>query len=82
MPRPNICSCCQDIWNSENLEPVNLGKNKLYLCPGCYKEYTDVVYSAFKAGFKEGKNTDKKSDTINKKINVRTLFKKWNTGIL
>ena len=36
---PDICSCCNNIWNIENLKNIKLGKYELHLCPDCYREY-------------------------------------------
>lgn len=48
----DICVCCKEIWNHNNLVPVNLGKHKLYLCPDCFKEYMGVVKRAYAGGQK------------------------------
>ena len=50
MINPDACSCCGEIWNREKLEVVNLGKNKLRLCPDCFKEYEAALFGAFEAG--------------------------------
>ena len=39
MINPDMCSCCGEIWNRENLDNIPLGKHTLHLCPDCYKEY-------------------------------------------
>lgn len=39
MINPDICSCCGEIWNRQNLKKIPLGKHELYLCPDCYAEY-------------------------------------------
>lgn len=39
MINPDICSCCGEIWNRENLKNIPLGKHELHLCPDCYSEY-------------------------------------------
>ncbi len=36
---PDMCSCCEEIWNRENLKNIPLGKHELHLCPDCYREY-------------------------------------------
>ena len=53
MINPDVCSCCGEIWNREKLEIVNLGKNKLRLCPECFEEYEAVLFGAFKAGYRK-----------------------------
>jgi len=35
----DMCSCCNDIWNRQNLKKIPLGKHELHLCPDCYAEY-------------------------------------------
>lgn len=40
MINPDMCSCCGEIWNRQNLPNIPLGKHELHLCPDCYKEYT------------------------------------------
>ena len=30
--KADMCACCKEIWNHNNLDSVNLGKHKLYLC--------------------------------------------------
>lgn len=39
MINPDVCSCCGEIWNRQNLKNIPLGKHKLHLCPDCYAEY-------------------------------------------
>ena len=39
MISPDVCSCCGEIWNRENLKNIPLGKHELHLCPDCYAEY-------------------------------------------
>ena len=39
MINPDICSCCGEIWNRQNLKNIPLGKHELHLCPDCYAEY-------------------------------------------
>ena len=53
MINPDVCSCCGEIWNRGKLEVVNLGKNKLRLCPDCFKEYEAVLFGAFEAGYRK-----------------------------
>ena len=43
----NMCSCCKEIWNQNNLNSVSLGKYNLYLCPECFKEYKDVLKKTY-----------------------------------
>lgn len=46
----NICDCCKDIWNRENLIKFNFTNNhKLFICPDCLKEMTngDIVKTMF-----------------------------------
>ncbi len=35
----DVCSCCGEIWNRQNLKNIPLGKHELNLCPDCYSEY-------------------------------------------
>lgn len=35
----DLCGCCREIWNRNNLVKIPLGKHTLQLCPDCYKEY-------------------------------------------
>lgn len=39
MINPDICNCCGEIWNRQNLKKIPLGKHELCLCPDCYAEY-------------------------------------------
>ena len=39
MINPDMCCCCGEIWNRDNLQVVSIGKHKLLLCPDCYGEY-------------------------------------------
>ena len=39
----DICSCCKEVWNRENLQSIRLGKHELYLCPDCIAEYNKIV---------------------------------------
>ena len=48
----NTCSCCREIWNSTNLNTVNLGKHKLFLCSDCYKEFKKFVKQVCEDGQK------------------------------
>ena len=52
----NMCSCCKDIWNENNLNSINLGKHKLYLCPDCFKEYEGIVKRTYTDGQKNPSN--------------------------
>ena len=48
----DVCACCKEIWNHNNLESINLGKHKLYLCPDCFKEYDEIIKRAYTDGQK------------------------------
>ncbi len=48
----NLCSCCKEIWNGTNLNSINFSNHKLYLCPGCYKEYESILKRAYTDGQK------------------------------
>ena len=48
----DICACCREIWNQNNLNSVNFGKHKLYLCPDCHKEYVEIIKRAYTDGQK------------------------------
>ena len=38
----NMCDCCKDIWNRENLIKFDFTNNhKLFICPDCLKEMTN-----------------------------------------
>lgn len=37
--RSNMCSICTEVWTEENLQPSNVGKHKIYVCPDCSKEF-------------------------------------------
>lgn len=50
--KTDACACCKKIWNYNNLESINLGKHKLYLCPDCFKEYSGIVKRAYTDGQK------------------------------
>lgn len=39
MINPDICNCCGEIWNRQNLKKIPLGKHEMHLCPDCYAEY-------------------------------------------
>lgn len=39
MINSDICSCCGEIWNRQNIKSIPLGKHELHLCPDCYAEY-------------------------------------------
>ena len=43
----DMCSCCKEIWNQDNLNSVNFGNSKLYLCPDCFKEYKGFIKKAY-----------------------------------
>lgn len=43
MINPDICSCCGEIWNRQNLKKIPLGKYELHLCPDCYAEYIKLL---------------------------------------
>ena len=67
MINPVICSCCGEIWNSQNLKNIPLGKHELHLCPNCYKEYTkpfDSILSKLK---------NLKWDIVNENLNAVSL---------
>lgn len=66
MSNINICGCCREVWNQNNLKLIKLGRQRLYLCPDCFKEYESILYEAFK----KGHNTDKN-------IDVKKAFTKW-----
>lgn len=42
---PDLCGCCREIWNRNNLVKIPLGKHTLQLCPDCYKEYRKTISS-------------------------------------
>ncbi len=42
MINPDVCSCCGEIWNRNNLKRIPLGKHRLKLCPACYSEYAKL----------------------------------------
>ena len=65
----NICSCCREVWRQNSMASINLGRQKLYLCPDCFKEYESILYKAFKKGY----NTDKN-------IDAKKAFKKWESS--
>lgn len=52
MVKPDMCSCCREVWNSVNLKPVCLGEHNLYLCPDCFKEYNKIIKRAYIGGQK------------------------------
>ena len=33
----NMCDCCKDIWNVDNLKVIQVGEHELHLCSECYK---------------------------------------------
>ena len=39
MINPDICSCCGEIWNRQNLKNIPLGKHELHLCPEYIKPF-------------------------------------------
>ena len=46
----NMCDCCKDIWNRENLIKFDFTNNhKLFICPDCLKEMTngDMIKAIF-----------------------------------
>lgn len=46
----NICDCCKDIWNRENLIKFDFTNNhKLFICHDCLKEMTngDMIKAMF-----------------------------------
>ena len=53
----DMCACCQEIWNHNNLNSVNIGKHKLYLCPDCYKQYMEIIKRAYTDGQKSLRNS-------------------------
>ena len=46
----NMCACCKEIWNQDNLKAIRLGDHKLYLCPDCHKEFVGIVKKAYADG--------------------------------
>lgn len=52
MVSPDMCSCCREIWNRDNLKSVNLGEHKLNLCPDCFGEYDKIIKRAYTDGQK------------------------------
>ena len=52
MVNPDICSCCEEIWNRDNLHSLKLGKHSLHLCPDCFKEYVKTIEKAYMDGQK------------------------------
>lgn len=69
MSNINICGCCREVWNQNSLKLIKLGRQRLYLCPDCFKEYESILYEAFKKGY----NTDKN-------IDVKKTFTKWKSS--
>ncbi len=47
MVRANMCDCCTEIYNEDNLKPILVGKYTLKMCPDCYniffKNYTAIL---------------------------------------
>ncbi len=44
------CDCCKKDWDYIDLNSINLNKNKLYLCPTCFKDYTEIIKRAYTDG--------------------------------
>lgn len=64
MINPDICSCCGEIWNRENLKNIPLGKHELHLCPDCYAGYIKP-FNEILSGLKAHKwNKDEGSKAI------------------
>lgn len=75
MTNPDICSCCGEIWNRNNLQSVNLNDRQLHLCPDCFEAYHDTVFRAFEAGYHKGC-----SPKALRKTTIKAAFEQWNTG--
>ena len=57
----NMCDCCKDIWNSENLIEFDFTNNhKLFICPDCLKKITngDMLKTIFPNIQTRNENTD------------------------
>ncbi len=39
MVRANMCDCCKEIYNNDNLKDIPVGKNTLKMCPECYNAF-------------------------------------------
>ena len=37
----DICNCCGEIWNRDNLKPILIGSTNIFLCPECIKDFND-----------------------------------------
>ena len=48
----NTCPCCKNTYSQIELNSINLGKHKLYLCRNCFKEYEAIVKEAYIGGQK------------------------------
>ena len=75
MRNPDVCNCCGEIWNRDNLNSISFGKNAMHLCPDCFAEYENIIFSAFEAGFRKGKFS-----AANGKSTIKNAFKQWNRG--
>ncbi len=52
MAETNICDCCKEDWKYNKPRFVNLGKNKLRLCPECSREFVGIIKRAYAGGQK------------------------------
>ena len=46
----NMCDCCKDIWNRENLIKFDFTNNhKLFICPDCLEDMTngDIIKAIY-----------------------------------
>ena len=35
----DMCDCCKEIWNKNNLKDVKVGEHILHFCSDCFTEY-------------------------------------------
>lgn len=90
----NICDCCKDIWNRENLIKFDFTNNhKLFICPDCLKEMTngDMIKAIFPNAefdnampFTDGRwetmnlDTENKTRAMYEPTQLRTYADWWN----
>lgn len=65
-----------EILEADTIIPsINLGKNRLCLCPDCLNEFNSIVFKAFEAGYKKGRFSAAPGVTP-----IKQAFEQWNRG--
>ena len=77
----NMCDCCKDIWNRENLIKFDFTNNhRLFICPDCLKEMTngDILKAIFPNIQTRNKSTDFITYSLDGIVGTCVEAKWWN----